>query len=41
MHDAGLHPRLREGRLDRLGEALKAVDAGDQDILDAAAAAGR
>src|SRR3954462_986518 len=38
MHDAGLHPRGREGRLDRLGEALQAVDAADQDVLDAAAA---
>src|SRR5436190_16381312 len=37
MDDAGLHPRLREGRLDRLREALEAVDAADQDVLDAAA----
>src|SRR4051794_16301806 len=38
VHDAGLHPRLGEDRLDGLGEALEAVDAGDQDVLDAAAA---
>src|SRR5215210_7089407 len=38
VDDAGLHPGLREGRLDRLGEALEAVDAADQDVLDAAAA---
>ena len=38
MHDAGLHPRVGEGRLDRLREALEAVDAADQDVLDAAAA---
>ena len=38
VHDAGLHPGLGEGRLDRVGEALQAVDAGDQDVLDAAAA---
>ena len=37
VHDAGLHPGLRERRLDRLGEAFEAVDAADQDVLDAAA----
>ena len=37
MDDAGLHPRLREDRLDRLREAPEAVDAGDQDVCDAAA----
>jgi hypothetical protein len=36
MHDAGLHPRLWERGLDRFGEAFEAVDAGDQDVLDAA-----
>ena len=36
MDDAGLHPRLREDGLDRLGEPLQPVDAGDQDVLDAA-----
>jgi hypothetical protein len=38
VHDAGLHPGLRERRLDRLREALEAVDAADEDVLDAAAA---
>src|SRR3954471_11154265 len=38
VHDAGLDPRLRERRLDRLGEALQPVDAADQDVIDAAAA---
>jgi hypothetical protein len=37
MHDAGLHPRPRKGRLDRLRKALQTVDAGDQDVLNAAA----
>ena len=36
MHDAGLHRRLGEDRLDRFGEALEAVDAADQDVVDAA-----
>ena len=36
MDDAGLHPRLREHGLDRLGEACQAVDAGDEDVADAA-----
>jgi hypothetical protein len=38
VHDAGLHRGLREDRLDRLGEALKAVHAADQDVSDAAVA---
>src|SRR3954469_16365994 len=38
VHDAGLYPGLRERRLDRLRETLEPVDAGDQDVLDAAAA---
>ena len=37
VDDAGLHPGLREDGLDRLREAGEAVDAGDQDVLDAAA----
>ena len=36
MDDAGLHPGLGEDRLDRLREARQAVDAGDQDVVDAA-----
>jgi hypothetical protein len=32
MHDAGLHPGLREDRLDRLRKALEPVDAGDQHV---------
>src|SRR5215218_6704906 len=36
VHDAGLYPRLREDRFDRLGEALQAVDAADQHVPDAA-----
>ena len=36
MHDAGLDLGLREDGGDRVGEALQAVDHGDQDILDAA-----
>jgi hypothetical protein len=32
VDDAGLHPGLRERRLDRFGQALEAVDAGDQDV---------
>ena len=36
VHDAGLHPGLREDRFDRLGEALEPVDAADQDVADAA-----
>ena len=36
MHDAGLHPRLREDRLDRFGETLQSVDAADQHVADAA-----
>jgi hypothetical protein len=36
MNDARLHPGLREHGLDRVGEALEPVDAGDQHILDAA-----
>jgi hypothetical protein len=37
VHDARLHPRGREDGFDRLGEALEAVDAADQDVVDAAA----
>jgi hypothetical protein len=36
MHDAGLHRRGREDSLDRLGESLQPVDAGDEDVVDAA-----
>jgi len=36
VHDAGLHPRLREYRVDRVGEALEAVDYGNQHVADAA-----
>ncbi|CAB5328303.1 hypothetical protein IST4119_00738 [Burkholderia multivorans] len=36
MHDAGLDRRFREHRVDRFGEALQAVDHGDQDVLHAA-----
>jgi len=36
MHDAQLHGRLREDRLDGLREALQPVHAGDEDVLDAA-----
>ena len=36
VDDAGLHPRLGEHRFDRFGEPLEPVDAGDQDVLDAA-----
>ncbi len=36
VNDAGLHGRLREDRLDCLGEAGQAVHAADQDVLDAA-----
>jgi hypothetical protein len=36
VHDARLNPRVGEDGLDGLGEALEAVDAGDQDVLDAA-----
>lgn len=32
MHDAGLHGRAREGRADGLGQALQAVDHGNQDV---------
>src|SRR5918999_4451093 len=38
MHDGGLQPGVREGRLDRLREAPEAVDAGDQHVGDGAAA---
>ena len=34
MNDAGLDDGLREHRVDRLGEALEAVDDRDQDIAD-------
>ena len=37
MDDAGLHPGLGEDGLDGVGEALEAVDAGDEDVVDAAA----
>jgi hypothetical protein len=33
MDDAGLHRRTREGRVDGIGQALQAVDHGDQDVL--------
>ena len=36
VHDARLHDGLGEDRLDRLREALQAVDAADQDVCDAA-----
>jgi len=36
MHDAGLHQRLREHRIDGFREALEAIDDRDQDILDTA-----
>jgi hypothetical protein len=36
VHDAGLHRRGREDRLARFGESLEPVDAGDQDVVDAA-----
>ena len=36
MDDAGLHPGLGEDGLDRLGKAGQAVDAADQDVLNAA-----
>lgn len=36
MDDAGLHPRLWEDGLDRLGKDRETVHAADQDILDAA-----
>src|SRR4051794_5692357 len=38
VNDARLNDRLGEGRLDRLREALEAVDAADQTVLDAALA---
>ena len=37
VDDAGLHPGLGEDGLDRLGEPAQSVDAGDQDIVRAAA----
>ncbi len=37
MDDAGLHPGLRKHGGDRVGKAGEAVDAGDEDIGDAAA----
>jgi hypothetical protein len=36
MHDAALHGRMGEHRLDRIVEALEVIGAGDQHILDAA-----
>jgi len=36
VHDARLNPRLRKDRGDRFREAGQAVDAGDQDVFDAA-----
>jgi hypothetical protein len=36
MDDARLHPRPREDGLDRLGKSGQPVDAGDQDVGDAA-----
>jgi hypothetical protein len=36
MNDAGLNCGLREHRGDRVGEALQAVDDGDQHVFDAA-----
>ena len=36
VNDAGLHPGLGEDGLDRVREPGEAVDAGDQDVLDAA-----
>lgn len=38
MHDAGLRRGGREYRLDRLRKALAAVDAGDEDVSEAAVA---
>src|ERR1041384_4673066 len=36
VDDAGLHRRLREDGGDRFGEAFQGVDAGDQQVFDAA-----
>lgn len=36
MHDARLHRGVGEDALERLREALEAVDARDEDVLDAA-----
>ncbi len=36
MHDARLDDRFREDRLNRVREAFEAIDAADQDVLDAA-----
>jgi hypothetical protein len=36
LHDASLHRRCRKDRVHRLGEALEAIDHGNQDVLDAA-----
>jgi hypothetical protein len=36
VNDAQLDLRLRVDRLERLGKTLEAVDAGDQDVFDAA-----
>ena len=33
VNDAGLNDRLRENGIDRLGEALQAIDDGDQNVL--------
>lgn len=38
MHDAQLHAGAREHRLDGLGEALQAIHAGDEDVLNATVA---
>jgi hypothetical protein len=38
VHDAGLHQRLREHRLDGLGEPFEAVHAADQDVSEPAVA---
>jgi hypothetical protein len=36
VHDAGLHPGVGEDGLDRFGEAGQPVDAGHENVLDAA-----
>ena len=41
MHDTQLHLGLGKGRLDRLGEAGQPVDAGNDDVADAAGCAAR
>jgi hypothetical protein len=38
VHDAGLHRRGGEHRLDRFRKPLQAIDAGDEDVLNATVA---